>query len=127
MTGTITPWYLTPEALVLLADCAESEPVVLHYDGRDTLTGEDWRTYDDEDPRVRRLASIASEVLEPLLQDNELYRLAPAAGSGVSVDNAIDAVCAAPNCARDHYEIEEARQIAAQIAAAMDRSMGEAA
>lgn len=120
MTETITPWYLIPEALALLADCAENEPADIRYTHQGIRYRDEWRAYDDEDERVRRLASIKAEVLEPLLQDNERYRLAGAAGVGVSVENAIDAVCREPYCARNIYEIEEVRIIAAQITAAMD-------
>lgn len=124
MTTAITKWYLIPEALALLADCAKDEPTHLRYTSQSIRNREEWFAYDPDDSRVDRLTAIRGEVLNPLLADKERYRLADAAGLMVKVDTVIDAVCREPYCARFIHEIEQVRDVAAQIAAAMDQSIG---
>lgn len=126
-TGNITPWYLTDAALSLLADCAAHEPLAVRYTRQGIRYRDEWISYDEEDVRVSGLGSIASNILEPLLNDSIHYMQADAAGLGVTVDTAIDAVCGAPSCANDKYQYEQVREVAAQIAAAMDARKGAAA
>lgn len=119
----MTPWYLTPEALEVLADCARDEPVaLLHrctYAGR---TLEEWYSYDDsDDSRIDRLIAIRSEVLTPFLNDADACRdgRCEQAGLMVSVDNAIDAVAETPMCAKFTEQFENIKAVRAQIAEAM--------
>lgn len=119
----ITPWYLTPEALEILADCARDEPLACRhrhtYAGRNT---EEWRTYDDpDDSRIDRLTAIRSEVLTPLLNDADACRdgCCEQAGLMVSVDMAIDAVAETPMCAKFTEQFENIKAVRTQIAEAM--------
>lgn len=119
----MTPWYLTPEALEILADCSRDEPVALRhrhtYAGRNT---EEWRSYDDpDDIRVDRLIAIRSEVLTPLLNDADACRdgRCEQAGLMASVDMAIDAVVEAPKCCRFVDDFDAVAVVSQQIAEAM--------
>lgn len=91
----IIPWYLTDEALKILADCAKDEPAaLLHhitYAGRNT---DEWHSYSDPgDTRRYRLVAIKSAVLDPNLSDPKACHSGACekAGLMVSLDMAIEA------------------------------------
>lgn len=126
----ITPWYLTPEALAVLEDCAKNEPIaLLHritYAGRNT---DEWHSYSDPgDTRRDRLVAIKSAVLDPNLSDPKACHSGAyeKAGLMVSPDMAIDAVVSIPQCIRYAYEIEALEYLSLQIKSAIKNKEAEA-
>jgi len=118
----ITPWYLTPEALELLADCAKSLPIDLRFTRYYGMTREETRAYDDEDERVTALAAVRDRILTPLLNDAAACRdgRVDRAGLMVHIGMAIDAVADDPICSDDAYYLAEVARIATDIDMAMN-------
>lgn len=119
---TITPWYLTPEALELLADCARILPVDLRFTRYYGMTREETRAYDDEDERVTALTAVRDRILTPLLNDADACRdgRVDRAGLMVHIGMAIDAVADEPICSDDTYYLAEVARVAAEIMEAMN-------
>lgn len=109
------PWYLNPDALTLLSDCAREHPIAVPFSHQYALTRDEWREYDDEDERVVALSDIRERILTPILNDPVNYRRADDAGLMVDVRMAIDAVTGMSAGGSTTYYHADVARVSAQI------------